>query len=63
MSKRPESNDIELSYGDHLKDLQERPNDGTSSVYEQDEREIRRMGKRSQFKVGRADPIVRHTCP
>jgi len=52
-----------LSYGDHLKDLQERPNDGTSSVYEQDEREIRRMGKRSQFKVGRADPIVRHTCP
>ena len=52
--KRPESNDMELTYGSYLKDVHNRANgvqDGENGTLEQDEREIRRMGKMSQFKV------------
>ena len=52
--KRPESHDVEMTYGSHLKSIDRRGNsfqDGDSGVYDQDEREIRRMGKISQFKV------------
>ena len=54
--KRPESNDVELTYGSHLKDIHNEANsvrDGDNRTHEQDEREIRRMGKTSQFKVRR----------
>jgi len=47
------SEDVELSYESHLKDTQRETfsHDGASGVVDQDEREIRRMGKVSLYKV------------
>ena len=54
--KRPDSNDVEMSYGSDLKDMHHRGDavqDGDSRTHGQDEREISRLGKVSQFKVRR----------
>jgi len=51
-SKHAASEDVELSYNSHLRDIQRgHSKDGDSGVLEQDEREIRRMGKVSLYKV------------
>jgi hypothetical protein len=51
--KQPDNDDVEMTYGDHLRDMGRSNStaDGKSGSLEQDEREIRRMGKISQFKV------------
>jgi hypothetical protein len=50
-SKHAVNEDVELEYNSHLRDIQRSDKDGESSVLEQDEREIRRMGKVSLYKV------------
>lgn len=52
--KRPDSNDVEMTYGSDLKDMHHRGDavqDEDNGTEGQDDREIRRMGKASQFKV------------
>lgn len=50
--KWADAEDHELTYNSHIRDIQRGPShDGASGVLEQDEREIRRMGKFSQYKV------------
>ena len=52
--KWADAEDHELTYNSHIRDIQRGPShDGASGVLEQDEREIRRMGKFSQYKVRR----------
>lgn len=46
----------------HVRDIQRGNTIGDSSVLEQDEREIRRMGKFSQYKVGQK-VFVLHVSP
>ena len=51
--KRPDSEDVEMTYNWHLKDIQrgDSVENRSSGGNETDEREIRRMGKFSQYKV------------
>lgn len=52
--KWADAEDHELTYNSRIRDIQRSPShNGASGVLEQDEREIRRMGKFSQYKVGR----------
>ena len=53
--KRPGRNDVDLTYGSDSKDDRRQAwseHDERNSTFEQDEREMHRMGKKSQFKVG-----------
>jgi hypothetical protein len=53
--KHVDNDDVEMTYGEHLRDMGRSNSnaDNKSGSLEQDEREIRRMGKISQFKARR----------
>ncbi|OQN95744.1 hypothetical protein B0A48_18284 [Cryoendolithus antarcticus] len=50
-TKLPASEEVEMSYNSHVRDIQRGHNtQADSGIHERDEREIRRMGKLSQYK-------------
>ncbi|KAK6436151.1 hypothetical protein LTR95_007661 [Oleoguttula sp. CCFEE 5521] len=50
-TKLPASEEVEMSYNSHVRDIQRgNSTQGDGGIHERDEREIRRMGKLSQYK-------------